>query len=374
MQTLNSTWMSVAKAVGEGFSPRQLAGCTCSASRRGFLSELLSLSAGVALPGFASRPAAAMSDAVPGHKRIDIHHHLFSPSYVNELAKANQAPPIVRGWSVARTLEDMEKAGVATAILSVTTPQVSFADAANAARISRESNEWAAQLSRDHPGRFGSFAMLPMQDTDAALRELEYALDVLKVDGIGLLTSYGDKWLGHPSFVPIMDELNRRKAILYTHPTAANCCRNLQTDIPPTVIEFGTDTTRTITDIVFSGTAARCPDLRFIFSHAGGTLPFLVERLIKMPVLDPKLAVRVPNGVLHELKRFYYDTAWSANPMAMASLTRLVEVSQILFGSDYPYRSGEDHVKGLLDYGFSQAEMRAIERGNALRLLPRWNG
>lgn len=346
-------------------------GCACLPERRGFLSGLLAMGAGTVLPG-----CAASSDAAAAiSNRIDIHHHLFSPAYVAELAKANQAPPIVRNWSLAKTLDDMNKAGVATAILSVTTPQVGFTDGENAKRIARESNEWAARLAKDHPGRFGSFAMLPMHDMDSALREMEYALDVLKADGIGLLTSYGDKWLGHPSFAPLMDELNRRKAILYTHPTAANCCRNILTpEVPPTVIEFGTDTTRTITDIVFSGTAARCPDLRFIFSHAGGTLPFLTERLIKMPVLDPKLQPRVPKGVLHELQRFYYDTAWSAHPMALASLTRLVNVSQILLGSDYPYRTGEDNVKGLIDYGFSAADLQAIGRGNALRLLPRLNG
>ena len=348
-------------------------GCRCDLPRRGFLSGLLALGASAALPGCASSGGVAANSAAQVRNRIDTHHHLFSPAYVAELAKVNQAPLIVQNWSVAKTLEDMDKAGVATSILSVTTPQVSFTDAANARRIARESNEWTAQLAKDNPGRFGSFAMLPMQDTDGALRELEYALDVLKADGIGLLTSYGDKWLGHTSFAPVMDELNRRKAVLYTHPTAANCCRNLQPDVNPTVIEFGTDTTRTITDIVFSGTAARCPDLRFIFSHAGGTLPFLTERLIKMPVLDPKLAARVPKGVLHELKRFYYDTAWAAHPMALASLMRLVDVSQVLFGSDYPYRTGEDNVKGLYEYGFSASDLRAIERGNALRLLPRWN-
>ena len=341
--------------------------CGCDTPRRGFLSSMLALGASAALPGCAVPGAASAMQ-----NRIDTHHHLFSPAYLAELAKVNQAPPIVRNWSVARTLDDMNKAGVATSILSVTTPQVGFTDAANAARIARESNEWVARLSQDNKGRFGSFAMLPMQTTDGALRELAYALDVLKADGIGLLTSYEDKWLGHPSFAPVMDELNRRKAVLYTHPTAAACCRNLHSEIPTTVIEFGTDTTRTITDIVFSGTAARCPDISFIFSHAGGTLPFLTERLTKLPIQDPKLAPRVPKGVLHELKRFYYDTAWSAHPGALASLTKLVDVSQILFGSDYPYRTGEDNVKGLIDYGFSSADLRAIGRENALRLLPRW--
>jgi predicted TIM-barrel fold metal-dependent hydrolase len=319
------------------------------------------------LPGCATPTVASRAD------RIDIHHHVFPPAYVAELAKANQAPPIVRNWSVAKTLDDMAKAGIATSMLSVTTPQVGFTDAANAKRIARESNEWTARLAQDNKGKFGNFAMLPMQSTDDALRELAYALDVLKADGIGLLTSYDDKWLGHASFAPIMDELNRRKAILYTHPTAANCCRNILTpEIPPTVIEFGTDTTRTITDIVFSGTAARCPDLTFIFSHAGGSLPFLVERLVKLPIQDPKLAPRVPRGVLFELKRFFYDTAWTAHPGALASLTKLVDVSQILLGSDYPYRTGFDNVTGLIDYGFSASDLRAIERENALRILPQW--
>jgi predicted TIM-barrel fold metal-dependent hydrolase len=153
----------------------------------------------------------------------------------------------------------------------------------------------------------------------------------------------------------------------------ADCCRNLVADVPPTVIEFGTDTSRAITDIVFSGTAARCPDLRFIFSHAGGTLPFLTERLLRLPAMDPKLAARVPRGVLHELQRFHYDTAWSAHPMALASLLKLVSVSQVIFGSDYPYRAGEDQIKGLVAYGFSDADLRAIGRDNAARLMPRWS-
>ncbi len=347
--------------------------CACDEHRRGFLSGLLGLGAAAALPGCAAPASTAATSPAPLPPRIDTHHHFFSPAYVAELDKAGQAPPIVKNWSLSKTLDDMAKAGVATSILSVTTPQVGFADTASARRIARESNEHAALLAQQNPRRFGSFAMLPMQDTEGALRELEYALDVLKADGIGLLTSYGDKWLGHAQFAPVMDELNRRKAILYTHPTAANCCRALMPEVPATVIEFGTDTTRTITDIVFSGTAARCPDIRFIFSHAGGTLPFLTERLIKMPVQDPRLAPRVPKGVLHELQRFHYDTAWSAHPMALASLLKLVNVSQVLFGSDYPYRTGEDHVKGLAAYGFGDADLRAIGRDNAVRLMPRWS-
>ncbi len=343
---------------------------TVDGARRGFLSGLLGLGAAAALPGCAASAPPAVPAPLP--PRIDTHHHCFSPAYVAELDKAGQAPPIVKNWSLAKTLDDMAKANVATSILSVTTPQASFADAASARRIARECNEYAARLAQDNPGRFGSFAMLPMQDAEGALRELEYALDTLKADGIGLLTSYGDKWLGHAQFVPVLDEINRRKAILYTHPTAANCCRAVQPEVPATVVEFQTDTTRTIVDIVFSGAAARCPDIKFIFSHAGGTLPFLAERLVRMPIIDPKLAPRVPRGVMFELQRFYYDTAWSMQAPALAALTRLVNVSQVLFGSDYPYRTGIDHVKGLGEFGFSQEDLRAIGRGNAVRLMPRW--
>lgn len=338
-------------------------------SRRDFLKTLSAASAGLLL---ADDWAAAQAPALmAGAGRIDVHHHVCPPNWVSELASRNLASADIKNWSVARTLDDMEKAGVVTSILSVTTPAVSFAEPELARRVARESNEWVAGLRRDYPGRFGCFAMLPLQDIDASLREIDYAFDTLNADGIGLLTSYGDKWLGHATYAPIMDELNRRKAILYTHPTLANCCHNLLPDLSPTVIEFGTDTSRTIADIVFSGTAARCPDLRFIFSHAGGTLPFLTERLVQAPVLNPNLAPRVPNGVLHELRRFYYDTAWAADPMAMASLTKLVAISQVLFGSDYPFRTGAGTVQGLIECGFSAQDLKAISHDNALRLLPR---
>jgi predicted TIM-barrel fold metal-dependent hydrolase len=343
-----------------------------SSSRRAFLTSLVATVGGSL--GFRARVhgTAQARSAVRGDRsRIDIHHHVFPPSYVAELASRGLGGGAATNWSVARTLDDMERAGVTTAILSITTPAVSFAEPARAGRLAREANEWVARLVEDHPGRFGSFATLPAPDVDGSMREIEYALDVLKADGVALLTSYGDKWLGHAAFRPVLDELNRRKAVLYTHPTVANCCINLLPDVPPTVIEYGTDTTRTMTDIVFSGAAARCPDLRFIFSHAGGTLPFLTERLVRMPVQNSSLAVRVPGGVLHELRRFYYDTAWAAHPMALASLMKLVPLSQVLFGSDYPYRTGADHVTGLSQFGFSDDELRAISRDNALALLPR---
>jgi predicted TIM-barrel fold metal-dependent hydrolase len=223
-----------------------------------------------------------------------------------------------------------------------------------------------------HPGRFGVFALLPMPHVDATLKEIAYAMDVLNCDGVAFMTSYGDKFLGDPAFAPVMDELHRRRATAYTHPNEPACCRNLQSSVPSVIIEYGTDTTRTISSLVFSGTSARCKDINFIFSHGGGTLSALTERFTVQVVSFPPFKDRGFTGasVMSELQRFYYDTAQASNPIAMASLTKLVATSQIVFGTDYPYRTSEEHVKGLAGI-FGASELRLIERENAVRILPR---
>ena len=276
----------------------------------------------------------------------------------------------MRDWTSEKSIADMDKAGVATALTSITTPALRFLDDPGARKVARECNEYSAKLAAEGKGRFGTFAAMPMPYVEATLQEIAYALDTLKADGIGLLTSYGDKWLGDPAFTPVMEELNRRKAVVYTHPTTADCCGNLIPDVPDSTIEWGTDTTRTIASLVFSGTASRLRDVTFIFSHGGGTLPFLTERFQRLPQANKNVAARLPNGVEAELRRFYYDTAQAAHPYALASLTKLIPISQIVFGTDYPYRTAADHVKGLTYFGFSAADLMAIDRGNALRLMP----
>lgn len=305
--------------------------------------------------------------------RIDVHHHHTPPPYVAAITARNIPGP-VRDWTPEKSIADMDKAGVATSLTSITTPALRFLDDAAARKLARECNEYSAKLAADSRGRFGMFAVMPMPYVDATLHEIAYALDTLEADGIGLLTSYGDKWLGDPAFAPVMDELNRRRAVVYTHPTTANCCGNLIPDVPESIIEWGTDTTRTIASLVFSGTAARCRDMRIIFSHGGGTMPFLTERFVRLPLINKSLAPRVPDGVEHELRRFYYDTAQAAHPFALASLLKLIPASQVVFGTDFPYRTAADHVRGLTDYGFSAGDLQAIERDNALRLMPRLKG
>lgn len=352
-------------------------GCSClhrnvapaSGGMLGRRDVLAAFAATVVAGAIKSAPAR---DAESRPQRIDVHHHLSPPAYIAAANANNFGEGPMKSWTVSKSLDDMDKAGVATALLSITTPGVNFTSGEPARTLSRECNEYAAKLIADHPGRFGSFAMVPLTDIDGALREIEYALDTLKADGIGLLTSYGDKWLGHPSFLPVMEELNRRKALVYTHPTTANCCVNLVKTLQPVMIEFGTDTTRTIADIIFSGNALKFRDIRWIFSHAGGTMPMLLDRFVRNPFLDPNAKPAVPDGTLAELKRFYYDTAQTSNKAAMSALSAIVPVSQIVFGTDFPYRTSIDHVNALRDCGvFSDAQLADIERGNALKLLPR---
>ena len=305
--------------------------------------------------------------------RIDVHHHPSPPSYIGVRDRRNRSSAWKQQrWTPTRSLEDMDRGGVAIAVLSLPHPVTIWPeDKEHGRRMAREWNEYMAQMARDHPGRFGVFAALPVLDIEGSLRETEYALDTLAADGICLMTSIGERWLGDPHYAPLFEEFNRRKAVIYTHPVSPTCCLNMVPDLGDAAIEYGTDTTRAIARMMFSGSAHRYPDMRMIFSHAGGTMPFLAERLIRTPSLSKdNLGERVPNGVLYELQKFYYDTAQTAQPYAMASARKVIPSSQLLFGTDFPYRTAKEHALGLLQCGFNEAELLAIERGNAQRLLP----
>ena len=344
-----------------------------SLSRR----KLLAGASGALFSGLVSaQPAVAPTPF--GHGIIDVHHHVSPPSFIREIVAQGVGERPVVSWTLEKSLEDMDKAGVAVSITSITTPGVWFNDDKRAQQLARECNLFGAELMAKYPTRFGLFATIPLPDVDASLKEIAYTLDVLKADGIGVLTSFGDKWLGDPKFWPVLEELNRRKAVLYTHPTSANCCRNLMPDVHYSVIELATDTSRAIASLLFTGAAARFPDITFIFSHAGGTMPFLLERFTRYPGLDRGLglnrniAEKVPAGIEVTLKKFYYDIAQAAHPIAMSSLLQLVPLSQVLFGTDFPFRTAVDHVRGMSASGLTEAQSQAIKRLNAVRLFPRF--
>jgi len=351
---------------------RPLSGrCTCCPSGMGRREFVAGGIAAMGIGAFAAAGRKAAAQAKP--HRIDVHHHISPPSWLDAVKKAKRDNPPMVNWSPQRSLDDMDQAGIATAIVSPTTPQVNFLDHDKdaAARIARESNEYTKKLMSDHPGRFGLFAMLPLPHIDASLEEIAYSFDTLKADGIGMMTSYGDKWLGYPQFAPIWEELNRRKATVYTHPTGANCCVNLVQGIGEATIELGADTTRTIASLIFSGTSQRYKDINWIFSHGGGALTAFAERfqiqMVSRPPYKDKFTRAIVDG---ELNRFYYDTAQISNAVTIGALAKLVPISQIVYGTDYPYRTGLEHVKGL-GAVFAGADLMAIERENALRIIPR---
>ena len=276
-------------------------------------------------------------------------------------------------WTVAQSLEDMDKGGVATSILSISEPSVFFGNFDAARRLARENNEFGAKLIADHPGRFGMFATVPLPDVDGALREIEYTLDTLKMDGICMMTDYQGKFLGDAAFRRVLEELNRRKAVVYTHPFRNDCCRNLVPDVFEPLIELGTDTTRTIASLLFSGSAEQFPDIRWIFSHAGGTAPFLMQRFTFYFDARKDLQPRLPKGPAYYMQRFYYDTANAMTIHPLASLTKLVTPTQVLFGTDFPFLTARATAAGLREVGlFSTAELQTIERENVVQLMPRY--
>jgi predicted TIM-barrel fold metal-dependent hydrolase len=349
------------------------AGCACGLAPRPAAGgidrrRLLSGGATLGLGALAALGSSATRAAAPAG-RIDVHHHFLSPVHREVLARHRDGAPLP-DWTAAGSLQDMDKAGVATAMLSVMQPGVWFGDVEEGRRLARHCNEFAAGIVKDHPGRFGMFATLPLPDTEGSLTEIAYGLDVLRAGGIALLTSYEGRYLGDPAFLPVFEELNRRKAVVYVHPTTPDCCRALIKGIPPGTIEYATDSTRTISSLMFgeAGTAFKCPGVRFIWSHSGGTLPFLTGRLIRLA--RGRKDARMPDGPIPILQRWNYEIAQGNTAGQLAGLMKLVPVSQVMFGTDYPFVPGTDAVEGLADYGFSEADRVAIERGNALRLLP----
>ena len=348
--------------------------CCCKhghASRRGFLAGFGAL--GVAAT-FSPRATMAQ-DAKP--VLIDTHHHFYPPDYQKAWLEWEDKRKIPHfqtqvAWTKAKGIEEMDRNGVRTSILSLaSTPGLWFdLDAAAASKMANACNEYAAEMIRDYPGRFGLFATLSMLDIDATLKELEYAFDTLKADGVGLQTNYGDKWLGDPVYKPVLEELNRRKAVAYVHPLVAACCGRLSVGAFPAVIEVPHDTTRTVTSLLLSGTLARLRDIKWLFSHGGGTVPMLAGRINAFYTQRASASGIAPDGIEAEFRRLHYDTANATHPAAMAALMSLVPASQITYGSDYPYFQ-LDQIKVLRGMGLPADQMKAIESGNATRLIPR---
>jgi predicted TIM-barrel fold metal-dependent hydrolase len=346
-----------------------LSACGCG-SRRGFLKSVAAAGAAAALPGSAAR---AQEPAAKKPHRIDVHHHFFPQDFLAEFERTGErVAGVAKSWSIARTLEQMDRGGVASAMLSIPFRQPKGLAPDRLRPVTRAVNDYGVQAIKEHPRRFGLFAYLPLPDVEGTLKEIQYAFDVIKADGVGLFTSYDDKWLGDPAFRPVLEELNRRKAIAYVHPLSPQCCGSLMEIVPPSLAEYPQDTNRTILSLLLSGSLTQLPDIRWIFSHGGGAMPLLAGRVASLlKSLYKDVNSRFPNGIDAEFQRLYYETANAGYASNMAALLKFVPLTQVLFGTDYPYISVTENVGDITKAGLAEAELRAIETDNALRLVPR---
>ena len=338
--------------------------------------------AGIAagLAALAQRSAlAAETNAAAGKAfRIDLHHHVIPPKWV-EAARAHKPDntwgPEIVGWTPAISIEQMDKHRIAYAVTELGLPGVWWAEPAEAASLSRYCNEYVAEMQKTYPGRFGMFATIPLPHVEETLKEIAYAYDTLHADGIGLISSYGPLWPGDATFEPVWEELNRRKAVIHVHPTAATCCLNLIPDVANAYEEYLFDTARAITSLMFSGTLTRHPDLRFIFSHAGGAFPDIADRVTRVAHNNKKIAARLPNGdPMAVLGKLYFDIASSVNPINFDGLRRFTSIERIVVGTDLPYVP-MDYTLGALDREkLSAQDYARINTANALDLFPQLKG
>ena len=309
--------------------------------------------------------------------RIDVHHHAIPPFYREALSSRGIAESGGRelpDWNPDLSRGVMDRHGIAAAVLSVSAPGVHFGDDAAARELARRCNEASAELVARHPTQFGFFAILPMPDADGSAAEAAYCLDELGADGVVLLSSHHDgSYLGDPRFDEVLAELDRRSAVAFVHPLVPAFSDRINIGIPAFAMEFTFDTTRAAFNLAYTGALERYPDIRFLLSHAGGTVPYLVGRFDLLWFTDDALVERAPQGGSAYMRSLYYDTALSANPHALSSLTELVGADHILFGSDYPFApepATRMTVDGLVGFPFSDAARALVERGTALDLLP----
>jgi 6-methylsalicylate decarboxylase len=293
---------------------------------------------------------------------IDVHHHVLPPQYVAT------TPMPVRPPEVEQQLETMDALGIRVAIISLT-PRVLDAHPDQLAGVARACNEFQAGLIRDHRDRFGAFALLPLPDVAASLAELAHALDVLRLDGVGLFSSFQGQYLGDRRLDPVFDELERRGTIVFVHPSHCLAPDEWNLQIPVGAIEYCFDTTRAIVNMLYAGTFERCPNVRLIFSHGGGTLPYLLPRIAMTA------GARMPN-LAATIRSLYFDVASAMGAPALRALQEVAEPAHLLWGSDLPFVSA-DRVAAELHHwqaydGFDPAGRAAVERANALRLFPRF--
>ena len=318
-----------------------------------------------------------MSANSDSRRKIDMHAHYLPTGYADEMRKAGHlhpdGMPDYPKWNPELALDTYEKLGIETGMLSISSPGVQCGSDAATRRLARKVNEAGADAVMKHPRRFGLFGALPMPDVDGSLEELTYAMDTLHADGIGLKTNVQGIYLGDAKFEPIFQELNRRKALVFIHPTSPACWQQCAMGYPRPMLEFPFDTARAVSNLIFTGTLERYPDIPIIVPHNGGTVPILAGRITAVGH-RLRLGGGGTKDAITYLRRLYYDTAIQSNH-TLSSLVQLVDASHIVYGSDWPWypETGVAETDKELEASsfLSDEDRTAIHRTNALGLLPR---
>ena len=303
---------------------------------------------------------------------IDVHAHHLPASYREALVRhGHDRPdgfPLIPEWSAEEHVAAMDRLGIATSMLSISSPGVALdTEGAEAGPLARAVNEEGRRAVVDHPGRFGLFASLPLPDVDAAMAEIAHCCDHLDVDGFALLTNVGGTYLGDPSLAPVWAELDRRRARVFIHPTSPPCWEHTSLGRPRPMVEFLFDTTRAVIDLVLSGTIARHPGIALIVPHGGATLPMVADRVAVFSLL---LDVGPEVDVLRDLGRLHYDLAGYPLPRQLDALLTMVAPEHLHYGSDYPF-TPELAVAASRDRLAETGDLLAGLRANTAALLAR---
>jgi aminocarboxymuconate-semialdehyde decarboxylase len=307
---------------------------------------------------------------------VDTHHHIL-PDFFWQATEGDDpvggiAPP---PWSRAGALSFLDDAGIDLAVTSISTPGVHTGDAAAARLLARRCNELAAEMIRDRPDRFAGFACLPLPDVDGALAELAYALDDLQLDGVLLFSNARGTYLGDPRLTPLFDELQRRAALVFVHPNPSPDPSAHALGLPDTLIDFTADTTRAIAQLHYSNTLARTADVKYIFAHAGGTVPYLAERFAIIDEMNVIPGAEARGTAAETFRRLYWDTAASWGDPVLRLLRDVVGLDHVVFGTDYPYLRRDLALRCRDDIEASQelthSERAAVLGGTAISLIPR---
>ncbi len=346
-------------------SNRNMLGSTFT-GRRQFLMGAAGLAMASSIP---VEHAMAAEAQAKGSRLVDVHIHYGGREFDDAMKGADAFDPKNLNTVVQICLDNMDKGGCEMGVFGMGT-EAPFKDLSKSTAICRQLNENMAKAVSDNPKRFRFMASLPVWNMDDSLKEVSYALDTLKASGVHMFTNFQGKNMGDPYYAPLFDELNRRKIVVKTHPNPNVCCKT--NGLSAGIVELGTDTMRAITTMLVGGHAHKYSDMKIIWSHEGGSLLALTQRLNGMmdDDKDGKLKAALPNGPDFELKRFYYDTAQAYHISTLAASKAFLPLDHVLFGTDFPFRTSSETWAGITKTGvYSVAELKAIGGDNARKLL-----